>query len=347
MIITKSNFKQGFVRIQVSLQDDLWYLSHIITPGDVVTSKTERKIKLGDSASRTSTVRKIMVLSLQIIDVSLEQGGVLRIKGTVDQGNDEVPSGSHHSFTVKLGDEFKLYKTVWPRFMREKLDEAVNNSSEKILIVLFDRESALISEVSQQGISHLAELFANVASKQYVTAASGSIIEDILAEVQTQLKRSDFSNVVFASPSFWHAPLKNKLPSLLKKKSVIITAYGVSKSVVAKLLGHGGLKQVLSSQRMQREQQVIDLFLADLAQDKVAYGFADVDKAASIGAVDSLVVTDNFIHKMKEHQTYDGLDTIMQVVDNADGKVHLLYDEQTMKIIDGLGGIAARLRWQQ
>ena len=48
MRIITSDFKKGFVKIKITDPEDLWYLSQIIEPGDLLTAKTTRKVKIGD-----------------------------------------------------------------------------------------------------------------------------------------------------------------------------------------------------------------------------------------------------------------------------------------------------------
>ena len=41
------NLKKGEAKLKIENMDDLWCLSHIIEPGDLVKGKTIRKIKIG------------------------------------------------------------------------------------------------------------------------------------------------------------------------------------------------------------------------------------------------------------------------------------------------------------
>ena len=346
MIIVKKNFKQGKVRIRISLLDDLWYLSHIIQPRDLITSKTERKIKLGDAANgRTQVVRKTILLQLEVLDVVLEEGGILRVKGIVSKGTDDVPLGAHHSFNLSLNDEFQLEKNTWPKYLKEKLDEAANNTAQDLLLVLFDREEALFAQVTQQGIHELAHIKGEVQNKQYKTKASGSILQDIVQELKQQQERLKTKTIILGSPSFWHAPLKKLLPQDLQKSCTLITAHGVERAAMNKLLSRPELQSLVSKQRVSKEQGVVEAMLAALAKEKLAYSLGDVAEAAAQGAIDALAITDTLIQKARSEGTYEKVDEVLQTVDSANGKVHILYDESTMKTIDGLGGIVGSRRW--
>ncbi len=346
MIVVKKNFRQGDVVVKLSLQDDFWYLSHIISPGDIVKGKTERKIKIGDgSDSRSSVVRKIMHLSLTVEDVSFSSDE-LRVKGTVAKEHDDVPIGSFHSISFKLHDTLALTKPSWPSYVQKKFEEAAANTAQHILVVLFDREEALYSLVSQQGIRHLGSSKAEVQNKQYATSASDSIVDELIASVQNLLQTNDISSLVFASPAFWHSSLQKKLPADLKKKSVMVTTHAVHKGAVVKLLARQELKSLLKDQRLSHEQEQVDAAIHALAKEQLAYGLADVSKAAEIGAVASILVSDSFMQKQKEEGLFATLDELLQSVDAAKGDVHIIFSPDLVQTIDGLGGVVGILRWK-
>ena len=52
------NLKKGQVKVLTENQDDLWYLSTIIEPGDLVKGKTIRKIKIGEGDQRKTQISK-------------------------------------------------------------------------------------------------------------------------------------------------------------------------------------------------------------------------------------------------------------------------------------------------
>ena len=56
MKILKKDLKKGFAHLKTDSVEDLWYLSHIIDPGDSVRSSTERKIKIGGEDTRNQKV---------------------------------------------------------------------------------------------------------------------------------------------------------------------------------------------------------------------------------------------------------------------------------------------------
>ncbi len=346
MISLKKDFKQGNVSLKVTLPDDLWYLTHIIAPGDAITMKTERKLKLGNSDTNMKVVRKQMVLKLRIESVDLSDATELRAKGIVLQGPEEVPHGSYHTFGISVNDSFTLHKPSWPSYLVDKLDEALANNSQTVIIAQYDREQVLFSLVRQTGIEHLAEVKVSVPKKQYAQATDGSLYEQIIQKVNEYIVSYKATGIVFASADFWKKYVEEKLSPELKKISIFVSTPEVSRSSVGKLLTRPELHQLLANQRLQKEEVLVGEILKKLDQDLAVYGFDDVKLAANSGSVAKLAVTEQFLNKKKEAQEYDELDAVLKAVDVSKGKVLFLHAEQTTRTIDGLGGIVGTLRWK-
>ncbi len=347
MLSLKKDFKHGTVSLKITLLDDLWYLSQIISPGDFLTAKTERKIKIGDpSKGNVRVIRKTMTLKIFVESVDFsDQGSQLRVNGLVQDGRDDVPKGVYHAIGLELNDTFTLSKNDWPLFLRSKLDSALTNTAHQILFIVFDRERAIFALVRQQGIEYLADIKSSTEKKQYAQSSTDSIYQIILTQLETYMKTYDCSGIVAASPAFWKDNLEKLLPAILKKKIIFITTNTVDPSSIQKLLSRPELARVLADQRLQKEESFIDLVLESLVKDKLAYGFHDVQTAANNGAIQEIGVSENFIISSRQDGTYDVLDRLLKQVDRMKGKVHFLSSPQSLKRIDGLGGIVGLLRW--
>lgn len=349
MLAVKKNFKQGLVTLKITLLDDLWYLSHIISPGDLLTAKTERKLKIGDSSQgNVRVVRKTMTLKILVETVEFsDSGDQLRVNGLVQEGPDDVPKGVHHAFGLSLNDSCTLIKTEWPSFLRKKLDEAITNAAHKILFVLFDRKQALFALVRQQGIEYLADIHSDAEKKQYSTSSTDSIYELIVKQLEQYQKVYGVAGIVAASPAFWKTNLQKILPLSLKEKIVFITTNLVDKSSIPKLLNRPELSQLLADQRLQKEESFLAEVLEFLSKDMLAYGFADVQQAINIGAAAKVGVSENFVLSSRQKGTYTYLDKMLKQADKTQSEVSFLSSQEVCKTIDGLGGIVALLRWRQ
>lgn len=345
MILLKQDFKHKIVSIKISLQDDLWYCSHIISPHDSITMKTERKVKIADT---DKTTRKTYILTLDVeettYDASLHQ---LRVKGKVIQGPEDVPHGSYHTFGIELDSTFTLEKKEWPKYLQEKLIEATKLSQDSILTVIFDREDAIFSIIKQSGITHLCKLHSDVSKKDMTSITGTSIYDLIISKIQEYEKDYNPTNYLFASPAFWKIYLEKKLPDKYKPKSVFTTSSEVSTNVLSEILKRQELQSLLASQRTKKELDLISLILEKLEKQLIAYGFKDVNNAAELGAISEVAVTDKLIEKFKQENNYETLDKLLSKINSSNAKVHFINSEQASKTIDGLGGIVGILRWNQ
>lgn len=346
MIALKKDYKQG-VLLKISLSDDLWYLTHIISPRDILTAKTERKIKLGSPDGNTKVVKKTITLTIDVESVVLtEEGDAIRVKGKVLHGPEDVPKASYHTISLSVNDTFKLHKTSWPNYVKEKLDDALKNNSSTLLFVLFDKDQALFSLVKQSGIKHLAEQKVSSHKKQYSDSNSESINDFIVEQLNLYLNQYKPEFVVCASPSFWHKGLKEKLSDIQKKKVVFLESNNIHKSALNKLLSRPELNSLLSSHRLRKEEKFTQKILKHLDKNLVAYGLDDVNSASKIGAILEIGLTEKFLKSSKENNTYDSLDKLLKLIDSSKGKIFFLHEDSTTKVIDGLGGVAAVLRWE-
>lgn len=86
MKILMQNLKHGAVKLQPENNDDLWYLSTIIDPGDYIKGKTVRKIKLGrEDARKTQISKKTVFLKLRVEKIDFK-ADILRLSGVIAEG---------------------------------------------------------------------------------------------------------------------------------------------------------------------------------------------------------------------------------------------------------------------
>lgn len=348
MIISKKDFKTGFVSLQISSSDDLWYLSHIISKNDKIKMKSERKIKLDSGIDTNSkTIRKFVFLKLNVEEVnynpSLHQ---LRVKGKIVEAPEDVPIGSYHTFALELDSSFYLEKSSWPNYLKEKLLEASQNKDDNILIVVFDRETSQYSVVKSTGIEHLSTINADVAKKDMDSVVGKSNYDLIVEKINEYDLQYHPKNIICASPHFWKKYLEEKLPNKFKSKTIFTSCSEVHKRIVNELMIRPELKQILLSQRTSKELSFVQELLKDLQNQKLVYGLKDVILASQQGAISEVALTDNFILKQKEENNYENLDAILSNINDSNGKVHFISSDEATRTIDGLGGIVGVLRWK-
>jgi protein pelota len=104
---------------------------------------------------------------------------------------------------------------------------------------------------------------------------------------------------------------------------------------------------VLEHVRVADETEAMEEFLARLGKNKlnVTYGFDDVQKATTFGAVEKLLVADSTLREATEEKRL-ALEGLMNEVESARGNVMVLSTEHEAgaKLLS-LGGIGALLRF--
>jgi len=148
------DLKKGIAKIKIENKDDIWYLSTLVEEGDIVRSRTERKIKIGGGGEdRKANVKIIHVtLSIKLEKIEFHKyTGDLRISGKIIEGLEDVPAGSYHTFNIEEGTILTLEKPAWLGYHVKRLKEAMEDKPSNILICVFDREEAMFALMKKYG----------------------------------------------------------------------------------------------------------------------------------------------------------------------------------------------------
>ncbi|MBU2589749.1 MAG: mRNA surveillance protein pelota [Nanoarchaeota archaeon] len=352
MKVIFKNFKAGELKVKIDSQDDLWSLSQIIEPTDMVSGKTLRKIKKGDSEAKTTIVKKPVTLSLEVEKIDFHPYSAnLRVSGIVKEGPEDVPHGSHHTFDVEEGTIIKITKNHWYKYQIDKVEEAIKQKDIGILICIMDREEAGFALLKQYGYEWLSSFKGDVNKKGLEDKKEPTFYADISKQIDEYVKRYKIEQVIVASPAFWKEDLmkvlKKKYSNLIKKIT-LATCCETGRDGITEVLKRDEVKTVLQQQRMAKEIELVDRLLSEISKDELAvYGFAQVRMAAETGAVDTLLVTDNLIKYYRQKNIFAELDSVMKIVDKSKGKIVIVSSEHDGgKELDGLGGIGAILRYK-
>ena len=347
MKIIHHNLKKGEIKLKAENQDDLWYLANIIEEGDLISGQTERKIKIGSDES-VKTVRKTIFLKIKLEKTDFD-GTTLRLLGTITEGPDDIPHGTHHSFSVAENDIIKIEKEKWLKYQLDKLSEAVESKAQKIIICIMDREDAIFAISKRESYEILSEISGEVEKKDIQTQIKKSFYGEIIKLLEDYDKRYNAANIVIASPSFWKEDLLKELKNdSIKKKIVLATCSSVTKSALNEIMKRGELKQVMKEDRAASEANLVEELLSEISKnDLAAYGLKETEEAVNSGAVKVLLITDAKIKESREKRIYYKIEGIMKTSETMRAEVHIINSvNEAGKKLDGLGGIAAILRYK-
>ena len=348
MDILTRDFKKGFVKLKINDLDDLWYLSHLIDPGDLVRGKTTRKIKIGEGDNATVT-KKTLTLSIEAETIELGSAGTtLRVNGKVKEGPEDVPKGSYHTITLEEGSEFALEKVQWLAYQKKKLEEAAEKKY-NYLLCLCDREEAIFALTKKFGYEILVKITGEVAKKFRNVDVLKDFYQEIIKAIDIYNGRYNPERIIIASPAFYKEDLVKKITSGdIKKKIVLATSSSVDERAIDEVFKRPELAHVLKTSRAREEQLFVDDLLQEINKNQLAvYGKEQVMKSITAGAVRILLITDKYIQQQREKGNYQAIDEAMKKVDHLQGEIHILNSAlESGKIVDGLGGIAAVVRYK-
>lgn len=351
MKIIHQDLRKGKIKIRIENLDDLWYLSSVIDEGDFVKGKSLRKISKSGKEERSKDVRKKTVfLKIRVGKIEFSKtSNILKVLGKVEEGPEDVPKGSHHSFNLEEGSVVSVIKKEWLKYQLDKIKEASSEKVAKILICVFDREEAYFALMKKYGYEMLMHLEGDVQKKADVEVKKGSFYQQIIKQILEYDKRYGFGQIILGSPSFWKQELYKELKDdQLKKKMIQATCSSVDKNGVDEVLKRDEVRKALAQDRITREINLVESLLVEISKENLGvYGIKEVSEAIVAGAVKDLLITDKFILKERGAGRYGRVDGLMKQVEKMGGKIHIISSgHDGGKKLDGLSGIGGILRYK-
>ncbi|MBI4448254.1 mRNA surveillance protein pelota [Candidatus Woesearchaeota archaeon] len=352
MDIIYQDLKKGEIKVRARTLDDLWCLSQIIEPEDLVSGKTIRKIKLGEAEARTSIIKKPVRITLGVEKVEFHKfSNSLRVSGTIIEGPEDIPKSAYHTFDLKEGSAIKIIKKEWPKYQLNKIFEATKEKSLGILLCVLDRETATFALLKKYGYEILAELEGEVEKKGDEKQKESTFYYDLAKMLNEYVDRHQIKKIVIASPAFWKENLikiiEKKHPEL-KEKIIQASCNATGKNGINEILKRGEVITALRDERVTKEISLVEELLKEIGKNELAvYGFEETKKSAEAGAIKNLLLTDEFLQKTREEGKYKQLEEVMRIVEKTKGEINIISTEHDGgKKLKGIGGIAGILKYR-
>ena len=351
MKLLHSNLKKGEIKVLTQSLDDLWYLSTIIEPKDIVQGKTLRKIKpaSGDEKSKEA-VKKPVFIKLEVEKVEFSKySNVLRVLGLIKEAPEEIPLGEHHTFSIDDNTAITVIKQQRLKYQLDKLREACSEKKSSLLICVHDREEAYFALFKKYGYEVIAHIQGEVKKKREENIKKENFYLAVISKIKEYVERHEIKQVIVASPSFWKEDLMKELKdNELKQKIILATCSSATKNGIEEVIKRPEVREALKQERIAKEINKVEELFTEIAKNNLAvYGLKETEKASLIGAVKELLITDSFIIKSRNENFYNNVEHIMKTADKAKGEVEIISSEhEAGKKLDGLGGIAAILRFK-
>jgi len=354
--IFRIDLKKGFAKVMPESLDDLWHLYNIILKRDEVHARTTRQVKTDDQYARPTKAKRVPVnLGVQVEKMYWDRVlNRLRINGIVCEAPENLSiKGSRHTIDVSVNKPLTIIKKQWQKHQLDRLKRASKITAVPLTIISMDDEEYCVAILRQYGIEVKVGVRARLPGKfeaeKRVKAKQlffkGALKS--LREAWTPLN----SPIVVIGPGF----IKDEFVDYVRKEAKdvaasIVGVKGVNSaglSGIQESLRSGILSNVLQHMRVADEMKAIEDFLSRLGKGKedATYGFNEVEKAITYGAVEKLLVADSILRETTDEKRR-ALEKLMKNVEEARGTIMVLSTEHEAgtKLLS-LGGVAALLRF--
>ena len=348
MRVVHKDLKHGKIKLVVETLDDLWHLQHLVEPNDIATAQTwRREREVGEKLRPERLEKRRVTLSIHVDGVEFHKhANRLRLLGTIIEGPD---IGKHHSFSFEPGSTLTITKT-WRQDHLDRIREAVRASRRpRVLLVALDDVSAEFALVRQYGLDELGTISRARAGKRYAVereADEQKFFHKLAKAMNDIISREGVRAAIVAGPGFTKDTfivfLQEKYPELVSKiKRDDISSGG--RAGLYEIVRRGLVEQVSRENRISFEISLIERLMMEIAKGGSAtYGEAEVKQAASLGAVEKLLVADELLRRDRA-----GVEGVLEQARRTRGQVIVVSTEHDAgKQLRALGGIAALLRFK-
>jgi protein pelota len=335
MQIIKQDRRDGYMRLKIERDEDLWHLKYAIEAGDRIKTMSPRTTLEGRE-------KKKCLIKLEVEKMDF-QGDRLRTTGEITEAPEDVEHG-YHTFNLKAGKEFEIWKNQWKDYQIDRIKKAARIDNYSILVCMIEKGQANFAVITETGIKDLADVDVNIPGKMYQTEGGeeGDFHGQIMSVIERNAEKVD--KVVLAGPGFekenLHTKLVDDYPDLedqLMLQDTSVTGY----TGIQEVIKRGAVDRIIDESRVSEEVQLMEAFLKHLNKEdgKAVYKPKQVADAAEIGAVDQLLINDHLI-------TEERYEKVMEAVENQAGEINIIHtDHEAGRKLKSLSGIAAILRY--
>jgi protein pelota len=352
--IIETNLRQGFVKVVPDSQDDLWHLYNVIYKGDEVYAYSSRAIKSDTESSRPKSGERVSAfMGVKVESVAWDKFlGKLRVHGIIIHAPDIIPAGAHHTISVSLNQQVTIVKQTWQKHALDRLQRS-SETEKPLLIVSIDDEGYAIAETKQYGIEMKVEERIKLPGKHEAEKRQGATT-DYYKRVTNSLNQiwgQNHNSIVIIGVGFqkneFASYVKDNASDMAKSIADIKSVNNGGVAGIYEALRSGVLLKATHQIRVVTENEVMEEAMKRLGKGEgtITYGLHDVENAASMGAIEKLILADTLLRDSEDEQRRQ-IEKLMLEVEHRNGAVTVVSTEHEAgaKLL-ALGGIAALLRF--
>ncbi len=336
----------GLHRLRLETPSDLWRISRLVRPGDLVGASTTRRDPEAPldvpGAERTRRRVYLAVRAEQVEFHGFSQH--VRITGPIVEGPFDI--GRHHTLDLAEGDDVSILKPTLTAAERALLDEGFSGKGDPAIVVAaVDWGDSSIVRLRGRAIDPIADVRRTIAGKRFDARQGERDRSAYLDELVTVLVREagDAVAVVVAGPGFLKEELSRRLAETAPEVARRVRVYPASESGragVDELLRSGRASEVLRASVAAEEAEVVERLIRALSGgSRAAVGRREVAEALDAGAIETLLVAETLLPDPE----------VAAILDRSRGQRARLFvvraSEAAGERLVGLGGIAAILRY--
>ena len=358
MRILKKDLRNQTIVLRPETPTDLYVLSNVINIGDKVIAKTSRRIRRSGSESRSGeeSQRITMVIGVDVEDFAFQESisNRLRVKGKIFEGNEQYLSiGTYHTLNLELSQIITIIKQDWSKYYLQLLDDAVEASKKPVIcLIAIDKSEVCIGLLDNFKLDIIMHEKSHIARKRTKEKIRNKQQQTYLDQIAALLSRQVLpltKNIIIGGPGF----SKEELFSFIKSKptfndvNVVVagSVTGGNRVGISELLKMDVIDKIASDFRVLEENNLIDEFFKRMNQGSrdIAYGMNEIEKSASLGAIDTLIVLDTLL-RIKE--TAAQVQVTLKKIEETRGKIVIISSQSdNAKRLNTFGGALALLRY--
>ena len=341
--------KSHYLKLRIDGEDDLWDLYNVLYKGDRLIGRTTREIKEGSSSKRRS-----MFLEVKIEWAELQpMANRLRVHGIVTAGPEEFDVlGKNHTISISSGDEIAIYKDEsWIDMDIRRLKDAERRVTTSIMICAVDSEDFAAAKLMNYGLDILEKISIDYHIKgtpELEGKYKSSKLQMLAKEIIQKSGSIKARKVIIAGPAFLKEQVRRAVLDINPAINIDLmdTSYGGVKGIY-EVVKKGALQELLREFDIVEEDRLMEEFNRRISKDgAVLYGIKDIEEASKIGAIETLMVSNDVLHS-SDLEIRRRTISLMEDVERKKGKVKIFMAEHNTKIwLKSLGGIAALLRFK-
>ena len=346
MKVIFKDLKHGEIKLVAENLDDIWHLYNIIEENDLVRAITYRTEEQKDDRIRSKKPeKKRMKLGIRVSEVKFHEfSDRLRIHGTIEEGPQEL--GSFHTLNIdsEKMEPVSLIKENWKDYQLQRIEEAVKQRNQEIIIFIsLDEDDATIAVLRQSGVQLITEISSKRSGKMFESKDTNpEFFGEIISVVKTNRKAD--STIVIVGSGFTKDHFlrygKEK-DSQLFEKCIIHGTGQPGMNGINEAIKTGIIEQITKENRVVLETKLVEKLFSEIKKDGLAtYGRDEVKNALLNGAVERLVIIDELIRKEIGEE-------LLRLAKQNNSEFTIINTmHEAGKKMEGIGGIGAILRFK-